>query len=207
MSTENKDIPQDFKRWYIAESKEQPNSEAFKEWTRRGQKLCYEVAYTEGFEEGAEAAYRHLSPSSKPEIWLRWVKASERLPEDWRRNIVARNNANCSVYSMPDASGAWTPWQKENVEWLEEFESIPSSEAAKDLVEFDKYITATRDEFVRKFWDMYPNAEKRVVAEDLLICFDQMRERLHQYSQPSPQPEPSVPLEKVINAQYTAPKK
>lgn len=60
MSKEIKDIPQDFKIWYIAESRKQPQSETFKEWKRRGQQLCYEVAHTEGYQEAAEAAYRHL---------------------------------------------------------------------------------------------------------------------------------------------------
>lgn len=61
-------IPQDFKIWYLSESRKGTNSEAFKEWKRRGQELCYEVAYSEAYENASEAAFRHLSPSPG----LRW---------------------------------------------------------------------------------------------------------------------------------------
>ena len=44
--------------------------------------------------------------------------------------------------------------------------------------EFADYLKNARKEFVRKFWLMYPEAKQRVIAEDLLIAYDQMSERL-----------------------------
>ncbi len=51
-------------------------------------------------------------------------------------------------------------------------------EPFKDAKEFDSYIQESRDEFVTKFWEQWPDAKERVTAENLLICFDQMRDRL-----------------------------
>lgn len=47
-----------------------------------------------------------------------------------------------------------------------------------DAKEFDDYVQESRNEFVTNFWKQWPNAKERVVAENLLICFDQMRDRL-----------------------------
>lgn len=128
------EIPRNYKVWYIAESRKQPQSEAFKEWKRRGQEICYEVAYTEGFEDAAEAAYRHLSPSPKPEM----------------------------------------PWLKDLIEMAEDGDKLNRS-------------NGVHQEFLQE------NRETLSAARAYLAA------------QKSPQPEPSVPLEKVINAQYTAP--
>ena len=43
--------------------------------------------------------------------------------------------------------------------------------------EFADYVTNSRNEFVRKFWLMCPEAKQRVIAEDLLIAYDQITER------------------------------
>jgi hypothetical protein len=51
----------------------------------------------------------------------------------------------------------------------------------KDAEQFALYIHTSRNEFVKKFWEEYPNAKQRVMAEDLLICFDQMHERIINY--------------------------
>lgn len=47
-----------------------------------------------------------------------------------------------------------------------------------EVDEFLEYARVERNEFVTKFWKMYPEAEQRVVAENLLITYDQLRERL-----------------------------
>lgn len=119
MSNDLKGIPQDFKIWYIAESRKQPQSETFKEWKRRGQESCYEVAYTEGFQDAAEAAYRRLSLSSKPAI--PWLKDLIEMAEDGDK--LNRSN------------GVHQEFLQENREtlsaaksYLRLLESIPSSE-------------------------------------------------------------------------------
>lgn len=54
-------IPEELRIWYIGQSHKELTSNAYKEWIRRGQKLCYEVAYSEGYEDASEAVYRKLT--------------------------------------------------------------------------------------------------------------------------------------------------
>lgn len=44
--------------------------------------------------------------------------------------------------------------------------------------EFEKYVSETRDEFVLWVKSLVLNPEQRVKAENILIAYDQMRERL-----------------------------
>lgn len=67
------EVPEEIKIWFIRLSRKKLTSNAFKEWERRGQQLCYEVAYSEGYEDASEAMYQKLA-ADKP--MLRWVKAS-----------------------------------------------------------------------------------------------------------------------------------
>jgi hypothetical protein len=43
---------------------------------------------------------------------------------------------------------------------------------------FANYIKKARREFITKFWKMYPDVKNRVIAENILIAYDQMAERL-----------------------------
>lgn len=43
-----------------------------------------------------------------------------------------------------------------------------------DDKKFLKYANWSREEFVKKYWELRPSVEERVIAEDLLICFDQL---------------------------------
>jgi hypothetical protein len=77
-SSKEIEIPKEFKIWFIGQSHKELISQAYKEWTRRGQRLCYEVAYTEGYQDASEAAYRHLHPS--PSGWIE-IKPGCEMPE------------------------------------------------------------------------------------------------------------------------------
>jgi len=67
-SKDSIEIQQDIKTWYISESHKPLTHECFKEWVRRGQKTCYEVAYTDGYQEASEAMYRKLKEEHQDEI-------------------------------------------------------------------------------------------------------------------------------------------
>lgn len=43
---------------------------------------------------------------------------------------------------------------------------------------FLEFIQQSRNEFVKRFLELNPDARQRVIAENLLICFDQMHELL-----------------------------
>lgn len=76
MSKETKDIPDSFHKW----AKEQADEKHECRGDMPDSFLYEAAAANEAYIEGALDAYHHLSPSSKPEIGLRWVKASEQLP-------------------------------------------------------------------------------------------------------------------------------
>lgn len=59
-------------------------------------------------------------------------------------------------------------------------------EGQPDADNFMMYVMATRDSFVKAIDEQKWDTLLRTKAEDLLICFDQMRERLHSESIPSP---------------------
>lgn len=46
-----------------------------------------------------------------------------------------------------------------------------------DKAEFFAYLDNERSQFVIKFWQLFPDVEQRVVAENLLLAFDQLRQR------------------------------
>jgi hypothetical protein len=50
--------------------------------------------------------------------------------------------------------------------------------------DFIEYMRQARNEFVKKVWEIWPDAKERVIAENLLICFDQMREKIKATSAP-----------------------
>lgn len=80
-----------FKIWYIAESRKEPTSEAFKEWKSRGQQLCYEVAYTEGYQDAAEASYEKLSQEKRATAigFAEWIRtnAYEYYRDAWHEPV------------------------------------------------------------------------------------------------------------------------
>ena len=43
--------------------------------------------------------------------------------------------------------------------------------------EFADYVKNARKEFIAKFWKMYPDAKQRVIAENMLIAYEQMAEK------------------------------
>ena len=118
------------------------------------------IIFIEGYINGAKAEYlRHLSPSSKAEIGLRWVKANERLPlhmAHWISNKFGVHDNDFPVrmkgrYSMGniydqrkitesaprymlrfDGKDHYEDEFSE-IEWGEELESIPSSEPATSI--------------------------------------------------------------------------
>jgi len=48
-----------------------------------------------------------------------------------------------------------------------------------DTTEFIKYCKEERNNFVRKFWEICgENIQARVMAEDLLIAYDQLMQRI-----------------------------
>jgi len=63
MNTEQKttEIPTDIKVWFIKQSHAHLTHPTYKEWERRGQKLCYEVAYADGYQEASEAMYHRMA--------------------------------------------------------------------------------------------------------------------------------------------------
>ena len=89
------------------------------------------------------------------------------------------------------------------VEWLhnrlqtepfltnEDFEKAKAMEAERlapledDTEQFALYVHESRNKFVKDVWETCPDAKQRVVVEDILICFDQMHERLNKRNQPN----------------------
>lgn len=48
----------------------------------------------------------------------------------------------------------------------------------EDQKGFLEYADSARAKFVNDFWGLFPEGNQRVIAENLIICFDQMKERL-----------------------------
>lgn len=133
-STNPPPIPEEFKIWYLAESRKPIISKAYEEWKRRGQQLCYEVAYTEGYEDASEAVFRHLSPTGESAD-QRWTNFCELFPEDYTKVKIRRAGTkkpiNLGVIS--EAEPEWFLTYKgeklyyDELEWLDEAPSQPSA--------------------------------------------------------------------------------
>lgn len=58
---QSKSIPEETKIWFIKQSHAPLTHRTYKEWARRGQELCYEVAYADGYQEASEAMYHRMA--------------------------------------------------------------------------------------------------------------------------------------------------
>lgn len=141
----NKEIPADFIKWlntYV----ELQRPDGMQEWD-----FALEVG---------KEVYRHLSLSSKPETGLGWVRASERLPEvkqgelvrvcckknDSREELrVNENNIWYGGRGIRRSSSLFTEFIKD-LWWLEELESIPSSEPAQKGLPWIKGTNLPKEE-------------------------------------------------------------
>lgn len=67
-------MPAELKEWFISESHNAPSSKAYKEWSRRDQSECFEVARTEGYQDASEAMHdRIATAASKNFETLHWL--------------------------------------------------------------------------------------------------------------------------------------
>lgn len=58
---QSRPIPEEIKIWFIKQSHAPLTHRTYKEWARRGQELCYEVAYADGYQEASEAMYHRMA--------------------------------------------------------------------------------------------------------------------------------------------------
>lgn len=55
-------------------------------------------------------------------------------------------------------------------------------ERAAESEAFAHYTRQAREEFVAKIWELHPGPNTRVVAENILIAYDQLRDRAGAYT-------------------------
>lgn len=240
MSTEIKDIPEEFKNLIDSQVHEALKS-AHDKWTPADSTTRYGDSLND-FRSGAYWAYRHLSPSpqteirrstidqlyqsilasgqpfpgelrdifhkvmnslptspsSKPEIGLRWVPLSNRFPEDYTNSIIRQRSTKrlLTDADIEIADGEWFvmsgPGEDRiyytECEWLEE---IPSSEPAKEPqpgMSAKDFITWCADE--TKFLAQRDKDFFYMGAGRLFEVLAKM---------PSPQPEPSEEKEDSLH--------
>jgi len=68
------------------------------------------------------------------------------------------------------------------IELCNRFASQPPAQGYADSVEFEDYMGSERDNFVNEINNQKWDTKMRTAAESLLICFDQMANRLAGYS-------------------------
>ena len=73
-------------------------------------------------------------------------------------------------------------------EYAQQFASQPPAQGYADSVEFEDYMGSERDNFVNEINNQKWDTKMRTAAESLLICFDQMANRLAGYSAHPPAP-------------------
>lgn len=62
---QSRPIPEEIKIWFIKQSHAPLTHRTYKEWARRGQELCYEVAYADGYQEASEAMYHRMAEEAQ----------------------------------------------------------------------------------------------------------------------------------------------
>lgn len=104
---------------------------------------------------------------------MKWIPVTERLPDEERYYHTKGSHMCCYWH---DDSKMFD--LKRVTHWLDE-----SSTSIEE--DFKEYMIEARDLFVMEINEQEWNTKLRTSAEDLLICFDQMRERLLSTSIPS----------------------
>lgn len=99
---------------------------------------------------------------------------------------ILAKHFNCEEYDLPITIGGdlfsgskrWENFTK-LLNAIDDYANQKQPEAKpKDADEFDNYIGEARDQFVVAVENQEWDVKLRTEAEDLLIAFDQMRERL-----------------------------
>jgi len=100
-------------------------------------------------------------------------------------NDVSYRLYNCSFMFAKDQRTSYEVLAIYDIameEYAQQFASQPPAQGYADSVEFEDYMGSERDNFVNEINNQKWDTKMRTAAESLLICFDQMANRLAGYS-------------------------